>query len=69
MTLGRVAAGVCLVCATSAPERLPFIRTDFMDDVRYSAWLVGRDQDRAALYDVFRVVERALAEPRARQAA
>ena len=69
LTLGRVAAGVCLVCATSPSERVPFIRADFMDDVRYSAWLVGRDQDRAVLYEAFRVVEKAMTEGTAKQAA
>lgn len=57
MTLGRVAAGICLVCASAPPERVPFIRADFMDDVRYAAWLVGRDQDRAVLDSVFRAME------------
>lgn len=57
MTLGRVAAGICLVCASAPRERVPFIRADFMDDVRYSAWLVGRDQDRAVLDSVFRAME------------
>jgi len=57
MTLGRVAAGICLVCATSPSEQLPYIRGDVMDDVRYSAWLVGRDQDRAVLDQVFRNLE------------
>lgn len=57
MTLGRVAAAICLVCATSPASRLPYIRGDFMDDARYSAWLVGRDQDRAVLVEVFRALE------------
>jgi hypothetical protein len=56
-TLGRAAAGIALVCATSAPERLAYVRGDVMDDARYSAWLVGRDQDRAALEEVFRRLE------------
>jgi hypothetical protein len=57
-TLGRVAAGICLVCSSSPVERLGHIRGDVLDDMRYSAWLVGRDQDRAALVEVFRVLER-----------
>jgi hypothetical protein len=59
MTLGRVAAGICLVCASSAAERIAYIRGDLMDDIRYSSWLVGRDQDRAVLMGVFRVLEQA----------
>jgi hypothetical protein len=65
LTLGRVASGVALVCATSAAERVPFIRADFMDDVRYSAWLVGRDQDRAVLFEVFRLMEGGAGQARA----
>jgi hypothetical protein len=57
MTLGRVAAGICLVCAGSPAERIAYIRGDLLDDIRYSSWLVGRDQDRAVLMGVFRVLE------------
>jgi hypothetical protein len=57
LTVGRVAAGICLSCATSAVERFPHIRGDVLDDMRYSAWLVGRDQDRAVLVKVFKVLE------------
>lgn len=53
LTLGRVASGICLVCATSPREKVAFIRGDIMDDVRHSAWLVGRDQDRQVLREVF----------------
>jgi hypothetical protein len=56
-TLGRVAAGIAIVCATSPAERLAYVRGDVMDDARYSSWLVGRDQDRAALAEVFRRLE------------
>lgn len=54
LTLGRVAAGICLVCASSPRERVAYIRGDIMDDVRHSAWLVGRDQDRVVLSEVFK---------------
>jgi hypothetical protein len=53
LTLGRVAAGICIVCSTSPREKVAFIRGDIMDDVRHSAWMVGRDQDRALLREVF----------------
>jgi len=56
LTLGRLAAGICLVCASSPPDRVAFIRGDIMDDVRHSAWLVGRDQDRALLGEVFKLM-------------
>lgn len=58
-TLGRVAAGICLVHASSPEDSLPHLRDDLLDDLRFSAWLVGRDQDRAVLIEVFRILERA----------
>ncbi|MCC6678982.1 MAG: hypothetical protein IT436_17795 [Phycisphaerales bacterium] len=58
MTLGRAAAGICLLCATTPVERIPYVRDDLIDDMRYSGWLVGRDQDRAMLLEVFRRIER-----------
>lgn len=54
MTLGRVAAGICLLAGSTTPDRLEFVRGDLLDDARYAAWLVGRDQDRALLHHVFR---------------
>lgn len=53
-TLGRVAAGIALVCACAPVERVPYMRDDLLDDLRYSGWLVGRDQDRAVLIELFR---------------
>lgn len=58
MTLGRVAAGICLLCASSPTERLAYLRDDLLEDMRYSGWLVGRDSERAVLIDVFRAIER-----------
>lgn len=69
MTLGRVAAGICLVAATSPPSRFAFIRGDVMDDARYSAWLVGRDQDRAALVEIFNALGEMTGETERRRAA
>lgn len=61
LTLGRVAAGLCMVCATAPEESLPYLRDDLLEDMRYSGWLVGADADRALLIDVFRQLERARA--------
>lgn len=58
MTLGRAAAGICLLCATTPVDRIPYVRDDLIDDMRYSGWLIGRDQDRALLLEVFRRLER-----------
>lgn len=65
MTVGRVAAGICMVCARTPVERLPYLRDDIMDDMRYADWLVGSDPDRLLLYRVFDEIGRArrTAEP------
>lgn len=57
LTLGRLCAGVCLACAGATPDRVAHLGEDFFDDARYTTWLVGRDQDRAALMQVFRRLE------------
>ena len=61
LTTGRVAAGVALVAGCSPSEQLSTLRDDLMDDLRYSGWLVGRDQDRALILSVFRALERSRA--------
>lgn len=58
-TVGRVAAGVTLLCATAAVERIPFLRDDLMDEIRREGWLMGAEGEVALLGDVFRVMERA----------
>lgn len=63
LTLGRVGAGICLVCASTTPDRAAFIRGDLMDDVRHSAWLVGRDQDRQLLGEIFTLMGADRASP------
>jgi len=59
LSVGRVAAGICLLCAHTPRERLKFLRDDLLDDMRYSGWLIGSDPDRRLLMDVFCVLERA----------
>ncbi len=59
MGVGRAAAGICLVCAATPPERLPFVRDDMLEEMAYAGWLVGRDQDRGLLIRVFMEIERA----------
>ncbi|MFN0134194.1 MAG: hypothetical protein ACKVW3_16900 [Phycisphaerales bacterium] len=69
LTLGRVGAGIVLAAASSPPDRLTYVRSDIMDDIRYSSWLVGRDQDQALLVRLFSVLERArMAPPQSRAA-
>lgn len=49
MTLGRVAAGFCLLTAQYDYERLDFIRDDLIEEIDHAGWLVGRDQDTQLL--------------------
>jgi len=52
LTLGRVAAGLCLLWATTPQSSLDYLRDDVLDDLQHSGWLEGRDQDRKLLADV-----------------
>lgn len=71
IALGRVAAGIALVCASLTADKIPYFRDDVMDDARYSGWLVGRDQDRKFLLEVFDAIirDRASVPQRTRMAA
>lgn len=62
LSLGRVAAGIVMVCASLDTSRLAYFRDDVLDDARYSDWLIPKDQDRRVLVEVFRAVmaERAI---------
>ncbi len=56
--IGRLAAGICLACATRDAHAIACVRDDLLDDMRHSAWLVDREQDQALILDVFRHIER-----------
>lgn len=56
--IGRLAAGVCLACATRDAHGIACMRDDLIDDMRHNAWLVDREQDQALILDVFRNIER-----------
>ncbi|MCL4220692.1 MAG: hypothetical protein KJZ65_04915 [Phycisphaerales bacterium] len=58
LTLGRIASGICLLAAQHPYERLDFLRDDLLEDLRYSGWLVGRDQDSVVLHRVIRELTR-----------
>lgn len=59
MAIGRVAAGLGLVCATVDRRTLSFFAEDLAEELNHSRLLVGRDQDRALLLSVFREIEAA----------
>jgi hypothetical protein len=64
LMLGRVAAGIVLLAAGTATDRLSFMRDDLIDEFRYAGWLVGRDNDEFVLRKLFREIEHARdAEP------
>lgn len=56
--IGRLAAGICLACATRDSHAIGCVRDDLLDDMRHNAWLVDREQDQALILDVFRHIER-----------
>lgn len=58
LTLGRIASGICLLAAQHPYERLDFLRDDLLEDLRYSGWLLGRDQDSVILHRVIRELTR-----------
>ncbi len=58
MTLGRVAAGFCLLAAQHDYERLDFLKADLIEELDHAGWLVGRDQDTAVLRGVFEELHR-----------
>lgn len=58
LALGRVAAGICLLAAQHPYERLDYLRDDLIEDLRYSGWLLGRDQDTDLLHRVIRELTR-----------
>lgn len=53
LSLGRVGAASCLLAAATETSEYPFVRDDLFDDMRYAPWLVGRDQDRALLMELY----------------
>jgi hypothetical protein len=59
LTVGRVAAGICMMCALTEPAKLQFYRQDLTEDLRFAPWLLGRDADARVLIEVVRTIERA----------
>lgn len=57
MTVGRLAAGICLVGARMSFEHLRYFKDDLLDDMKCCELLMERDQDHALLKDVFRTME------------
>jgi hypothetical protein len=62
MALGRVAAGLAIAWATTPAASLDYLRDDLIDDLRYSARLLGRDQDHAFLKRVMGEMDRLRSE-------
>jgi hypothetical protein len=49
--IGRLAAGICLACATRDAHAIGCVRDDLLDDMRHSAWLVDREHDAPMVFD------------------
>ena len=58
MTIGRLAAGLCLAGATLPVGQLTHFFEDLLDDMRFASLLIGRDHDRALLTQVCRAIEK-----------
>ena len=58
LTLGRIAAGIVLASAGKSLSELLYVRDEITDDMRYSNWLNGREQDQLLLVEVFRRLEK-----------
>jgi len=58
LTIGRIAAGICMLVSTMPASRVPYFRDDLFEDMRFCSLLIGRDQDRKLLMEVFRMLER-----------
>lgn len=56
ISLGRVAAGIALVCASLESSHLAYFRDDVLDDVSHSDWLIPKEQDRQLILDVFHAI-------------
>lgn len=58
LTLGRVAAGLALLWATTPCSSLGYLRDDVLDDLQHSGWLANREQDRKLLAEVIAALDR-----------
>lgn len=54
MSLGRVAAGICLAAAQLGQKHLAYFRDDFLDDLLACPWRKERDGFVALVHDLFR---------------
>lgn len=58
MSLGRVAAGICLLAARTEPQRVEYLVDDLLEELRYAEWLVGNDPDARTLHRVINEIKR-----------
>ncbi len=59
MTVGRLAAGACVIAATLPSAHAEHVLNDLLDDARFAELLIGRDQDRTLLMRVCHELRRA----------
>ncbi len=63
VTFGRVAVGLCLVCATTEDAKPDYVCDDVVEEMRYSGWLIGRDADRRVLIELLRALQQSRRGP------
>ncbi len=68
VSLGRVAAGIALVCSGLDNARAEIVRDDLLDEARFSHWMIPREQDRRFVMGVFRAILTARRDDRFRRA-
>lgn len=57
-TLGRIAAGLGLLWATSPEANMPYLRDDLMDELAHAGWLADRAEDVQMLQRVVEALQR-----------
>lgn len=60
LTLGRICAGIALAWGTTHGGSLDYLRDDLIDDLKYSGWLAGREDDVKLLREVIAELENEL---------
>lgn len=58
LTLGRAAAGLCVLWAGSNQQSLDYLRDDLLDELRFASRFIGQDQDHLLLREVIRHMDR-----------
>ncbi len=58
LAFGRIAAGLSLCASGASADEIAYMRDDLLDEARFVEWLIGRDDERLVLMQVFRELQR-----------